>query len=346
MALALECAAVFHASVFARDRIADSAADLGSRLDHWRSGIGLLHGGGDWLLGIGTGRLPARYLQADGGRERSGALHRVERDRAGHSVQVSGPARRRDLGGRYALAQRVDLRAEPQFVRLKVRSLRDAELVVRVCERHLLYARRCASATIRLAADGRWQRPTLPLVAAPGGGLPSRGARHAPRAGLFTLTVLTPGATIELAEVGLLGTSGGELLANGGFSAGLAHWFPAAQGHFLPWHVDNLYLEVLIERGLPALLAFVALLALAVRSLLRAGCGQAPCVVASLAGAATIGLVVSLHDMPRIAFLLLFLMLSAAGAAGARAAAYSAHETAPCRTHAAPPAPGGLRTRP
>ena len=232
-------------------------------------------------------------------------------------MQVSGPARRRDLGGRYALAQRVDLQAAPQLVRLKVRSLRDAELLLRVCERHLLYARRCASATARLAAGGRWQRLALPLVAASGagGGLPSRGARYAPRSGLFTLAVLTPGATVELAEVGLLGTSGGELLANGGFSAGLAHWFPAAQSHFLPWHVDNLYLEVLIERGLPALLAFVALLALAVRNLLRARCALAACIAASLAGAAAIGLLDSLLDMPRIAFLLLLLMLSAAGAA-------------------------------
>ena len=40
-----------------------------------------------------------------------------------------------------------------------------------------------------------------------------------------------------------------ELLANCDFATGLGHWYPAAEDYFLPLHIDNLALEILIERG-------------------------------------------------------------------------------------------------
>ena len=74
--------------------------------------------------------------------------------------------------------------------------------------------------------------------------------------------MLDAGGAVEIRRMALLGRTGAELLANGDFSAGLAHWWPVAQKYFVPWHIDNLYLELLIDRGLPALLVFVMLAAL------------------------------------------------------------------------------------
>ena len=79
-----------------------------------------------------------------------------------------------------------------------------------------------------------------------------------------------------------------ELLANDDFAEGMARWFPVAQGYFVPWHVDNLALELLIERGAVSLAA------------------------AALAGALLVGCVSSLLDMPRVAVLLLTIVLVAA----------------------------------
>ena len=83
----------------------------------------------------------------------------------------------------------------------------------------------------------------------------------------------------------------------------------------MPWHVDNLALELLIERGALSLAAFTVLAALALRRLTaprRRRCGLAPIAAAALAGALLVGGVSSLLDMPRVAVLLLTIVLVAA----------------------------------
>ena len=104
------------------------------------------------------------------------------------------------------------------------------------------------------------------------------------------------------------------MLFNGGFSNGLARWFPAAQSYFLPWHSDSLYLEVLIERGIAGLLV-LALLVLWSLVRLLSGSGRAlwlaPYLAASLSGALAIGVVSSVMDVPRVAFLLFLLVFFA-----------------------------------
>ena len=131
---------------------------------------------------------------------------------------------------------------------------------------------------------------------------------------VLSVSVLDPGRAVDLDNVSLTTGSGAQWLANGDFSSSLARWFPAAQTYFLPWHIDNLYLEILIERGVAGLLVFVALLLLAFRRLLSTS-GRArvlsPYLLASLSGAVLIGAVNSVMDVPRLAFLLLLLVFFA-----------------------------------
>ena len=75
----------------------------------------------------------------------------------------------------------------------------------------------------------------------------------------------------------------------------------------MPWHIDNLYLEILIERGLAGLIPFFALMGYAFKRLVAAsgqGVPIAAYLAASLGGALLVGLTGSLMDVPRVAFLL------------------------------------------
>jgi O-antigen ligase len=119
------------------------------------------------------------------------------------------------------------------------------------------------------------------------------------------------GKRVDIARASLRGPDGTELLANREFAAGLAHWLPIGQAHFLPWHIDNLYLELLIERGVLGLATFLLVLACVFRRL-HVSSGEAPGIApflaASLCGALLVGAVSSIFDIPRVSFLVLFLL--------------------------------------
>ena len=127
------------------------------------------------------------------------------------------------------------------------------------------------------------------------------------------LSVLTPGANVEIANP-RLSASGGKLnlLRNSQFLDDGAGWFPAVRSYFLPWHIDNLYLEILIETGLAGLAGFLTLIFLIVRRLVqsyRQGHPLAAYFLSSIAGLMALGLLVSVLDMPRVATLFgLFLL--------------------------------------
>jgi hypothetical protein len=124
------------------------------------------------------------------------------------------------------------------------------------------------------------------------------------------LTVLNAGGAVELDGLRLEAPGAQSLLRNGDFSAGMAHWLPAAQYYFIPWHIDNLFLELLIERGLVGLAAFLLVLATIGAKAWRARSmpGVAPFALASLCGVLCVGLVSSVLDVPRVATLMFFVM--------------------------------------
>ncbi len=182
------------------------------------------------------------------------------------------------------------------------------DVSLQVCERHLLYERDCQAALIRIhPAKTPWQHVVVPLE---GDGF-TPGAWYAPRWGMFSLSVVNAGGAADFDNLSLIGPGRSEWLVNGDFSQGLARWFPVAQFYFLPWHIDNLYLELLIERGGVGVLLFSLLILYALWHLvLGAGRGLAlaPYLAASLSGALLVGLFGSLMDVPRVAFLLFLLL--------------------------------------
>jgi hypothetical protein len=314
LALALEVAAVLELGTYMRDRFAAIDLDRGHRIEHWQNGLGLMHGAADWLQGIGLGRLPAAYARGVPGEGFPGEVQFV-RAAAGDpsgSVIVRGPKAPSDTRGLLALTQRVALRPAARYeAAFDVRARTQADVLVQLCEMHLLYPRNCQGAFVRLAPGGaQWRHIAVQLR----GPALDPGRAWAPRLGVFSVAVVNPGGAAEFGTLSLVGPDRREVLVNRDFSEGMARWLPAAQGDYVAWHIDNLYLELLIERGFPACLAFVLCMALVLRRLVGAAGREvavAPFLAASLCGGLIVGLVSSVMDVPRVAFLLFLLTIFA-----------------------------------
>lgn len=312
-ALLAEAVWVLGGHSFMTGRLAQSETDLVDRVAHWQSGLGLLRTPSDWVLGLGAGRLPAHYSTRVPDGEFPGQA-RWQRDAAGAGqVVLSGPPTRQEAAYDFGLTQRIPLAPQGHY-RVRVRYETDAPVVLllSVCERHLLYDFRCQWKHVRpeAAVTDAAQWHDIPLS----GQVFSDASRAVSwRDGMFALTVLSTGHAARIHAVELLDPQGVQILKNTDFSAGLRHWFPAAQSSFKPWHMDNLYLEILIERGLLGWLVLGLLAAWAWRCVaqgLKAGDPLALALAGSLSAMGVLGLVISVTELPRIAFMLLLILLT------------------------------------
>lgn len=311
VALITEGVAVVGGGSFLRTRLLDSDRDFGARLAHWERGVALLTSPAEWLLGLGLGRLPANYARFAPRGEFSGDIKLTTSGGRG-AVMVSGPSTRKELAGLYALTQRVPLLPGGTYrVGLVLRTEVATDLFVSVCEQHLLYARHCQEALVRVLPREEAQQSLAVDLRGP---VLSAGDWYAPRLGVFALSVARPGASVVLSSVALYAPDGNELLGNRDFARGLAQWFPAAEHYFVPWHIDSLWLELLIERGVLGTLAFAGTFGWALRCLCSTAASSvraAPFLAASLSGGLIVGLVSSVMDTPRVAFLFCLLALFA-----------------------------------
>lgn len=326
--LALEITAVLDGDSFMSSRMEDSSSDLTSRLDHWRDGISLLDRPAQWALGLGAGRFPAQYAASSTGRSFSGALDWLAPHQAPPQPQgevaslnrptkdgaalLSGPAHRQSLGGLYSMTQRVPLENGGHYsVQLLVRSQKASRLLIRVCERHLLYDGNCQTTVVQVRPSaGQWLNVGSRLR----GPILESGSGWERKRAVFSIGVLTTQTQVEFEQVQLMDPRGRDVLHNGNFSKQLSNWFPAAQRYYLPWHTDNLLVELLVERGVFGALVFAVLVFTAVHSLSTRMASQkslAPILLASTVGMLCVGLVSSVLDVPRVSFLVLFVLFLA-----------------------------------
>ena len=317
LVLVIEVVAVLQGGTFMSERIASSKKDFSSRIEHWQHGLGLLTSPSDVWFGKGLGRLPANYAAMVPKQEFSGDVKYRTEQHIGQAdnafITLYGPKTQAHFGGDYELTQRVDAISPGQHrVRLDVRVEKNTKIELYLCERHLLYDRHCQYAVLQVkpvkgSNHAVWQSVSATLH----GDSFEQEPWYAPRLKMFSIAVANAGGVADIDNLAWTGQGTSDVLANGDFSAGLSHWFPAAQSYFVPWHLDNLFLEVLVERGVVGLLAWLMLLGYALWHLVWGRSRSkplSPYMAASLAGVLLVGLVSSVMDMPRVAFLFFVFM--------------------------------------
>ena len=302
---------VLGGGAYMEGRIAASVSDGQSRIDHWRQALALL-GPMDQVLGKGLGRYWATQSLSGRAEDQTGDLRYLPSGGAHGGPALILTSGRHDLGWSEALrlSQRIAEPAPgPLKAKLHLKTETGTKLQVEVCEKHLLYPRHCLATEYPVAAQpGIWQEVSVPLAK---GDAPQRGVAWAPRLIVFTIGLGRHQNRIEIDHVQLEGSDGRQMLANGDLAQGMAHWFYTSDRYHLPWHMKNLVGHLLFEQGLLGLLSFGLALGAAVwRTTLGAARSHplAPALAAGLVGAMVVGLVDSLFDMPRVAFLILLLL--------------------------------------
>lgn len=310
MGLVAACIGVMGGGAYMTERFSTGGQDFGGRLGHWQLGRELLNTPADWLLGKGLGRFPANYFLVGNPEEHPGDYRLIQDDQSS-AVRLTGGLHVNGWGEIFRVTQRVASPGKAAVVTARVLADKDVQLHFEVCEKHLLYNQSCllSQANVK-GAPGVWQDLQVPLK---GDGV-SRGAWYAPKLLAFSMAMASRGGMADLDQVALTGDDGQQLLTNGDFSDGMAHWFFSSDRHHMPWHIKSMFMNVLFDQGMVGATLWGLLLASA---LWRTSLGAArqnplaPALAAGLTGFAVVGLFDSLLDVPRLAWLFYLLVLVA-----------------------------------
>jgi hypothetical protein len=296
---------------YIQQRASTAREDLRARLDHWSTAFSWLRSPSDWAFGRGVGRYPSSHLYTGGGAAPPGDYRWRQTDR-GPAVVLTGGRHEIDWGQILRLSQRVAAPGAAAVVTLHVRAERKVGLHLEICQKLLLYHRACLFDNVEVEpTGGRWRSLRVELRGERGERVDAMAGLW-PRTVIFSVGLLTPSGRVEMTALSALDERGRELLSNGDFRVGLARWYATSDHHHMPWHMKSLPLHVAFDQGLVGALLGVLLLATA---LSRCAWGAvrdhplAPALVASMAGFAVVGLIDSLLDAPRIAFLFYLLLL-------------------------------------
>ena len=263
------------------------------------------------MVGKGIGRFPAIYAEREPAAGIPGTLAFV-RDGANGFLRLDAVAYSLRRDRLLRVVQRVSNEITPPLrVTFDARVTRETTLDLEVCGRQLLYPQGCARNSVRLKPSKPEWRSVAVLLSR---GAFDRGRWFTPRRAYFALALASGERGVDLDNLRLIDGSGENLLRNGDFSSAGDFWFFISDRYHLPWHIENLFVNVLFDQGLLGLTAFLALcLAAALRAWRGIGrWPQAPYFLASVAGFVSLGLVDGLLDAPRLAtlfYLVSFTML-------------------------------------
>lgn len=299
--------AVFLGGAYMADRATTMREDGLGRKRHWAVLLDQLGSLEQQLFGRGLGRTPI-HLANSGIKELTIGDARLV-DAGGQSAlrMLSGP-HTQGWGEMLRLSQRIERpKGAPLKLRMRIRSETPISVHVEVCDKHLLYDGVCQIGQRELAKPTpQWLELEIPL----GTDRLRPGSWYAPRSVVFSLALDYRGARAEVDGLQLLDIDGRDLLNNGSFEDGLARWFLTSDRHHMPWHAKNLAVHLWFEQGFMSLtLLSMGVLALAVRVLGKARYHPlAPPVAGAIVGVAVVGMVDSVFDIPRAAFLTLWLL--------------------------------------
>ena len=290
---------------FMEARLMGTRAEASTRAHHWAEVIEMMDGSlATRLFGMGLGTFPSAFLTRHP--DAASATFAYRSDGGNGYLRLGS-------GRPLYLDQRVEvLPGRSYIVSLDMRSPEpNARLDAMLCEKSIQYSFRCRTATLHgRNPGGSWSRVEAEL---PSGDLGS-GPWPLRRPVFLSLTHPGKASVVDVDNVRLLDNTGGNLLTNGDFARGGERWFSTADDH-LPWHIFDLWVEILFEQGWIGVLTVGALLVFLFGregSALWQGDLYAGVLVASLAGFLAVGVTESLFDGPRVttlAFLICFVGL-------------------------------------
>lgn len=300
---------IFGGGAYMSERFSTSSSDMDTRVAHWTQGWRMLTAPLDPVLGKGMGRYPASYYLTGASTEHPGDYRLKSQD--GNTYLVLGGGKQAYMGWGEILrvSQRIRAPQGPLTVALRVRTAKELGLHLEVCEKQLLYNGGCflAGSSVK-PMPGVWQDLRIPLA----GNQLAGGDWYAPRMVAFSIATDTPLALLEVDNIQLLGLDGRQLLDNGDFSEDMRRWFFSSDRNHLPWHIKNVFMNVLFDQGGVGLLLFSAML---LAALWRVSVGTAkdhplaPGIGGGLVGFVLVGLFDSLVDVPRLAFVFYVVLL-------------------------------------
>lgn len=298
---------------FVAERFASTGSDLSGRLRHWSQTLALMDDGLDTvMLGAGLGKFPSLYFWRNQQHEVPPAYRYLDQ---GHNryLRLTAGEYQAGYGEMLRMLHIVPLQPEmPYMLSLNARnSGPPAFLHVNLCERQLLYPQGCVALPLHQVLPApNWQQLQFPLSS----GLLGASSRRVQ----LEISMEGEHAALDIDNVSLRGSEDQrELVRNGDFSDTNDYWFFSSDHHHLPWHVKNLGLNLYVEMGWPALLAYAGLLCSAGAELLRraqnaAERAEATAFLAALLAFQTVGLFDSLFDVPRITLLFMLLLCAVA----------------------------------
>jgi hypothetical protein len=310
MGLAAAVVGVMGGGAYMGDRFSTGSQDFGGRLSHWELSRNMLNSPADWWLGKGVGRFPSNYFLNGNPQEHPGD-YRLGQEDGNPFITLAGGLHVNGWGEIFRVTQRVSPPSGSALVTARVRADKNVQLHFEVCEKHLLYNHGCLISQVNVkGAAGVWQDIQVQLK---GGGV-GRGEWYAPKLIAFSMAMASHGGIAQVDDVALTTDNGQQLLVNGGFTEGMAHWFFSSDRHHMPWHIKSMGMHVLFDQGIVGLTLWGLLLA---GALWRTSFGKArqsplaPALAASLVGFFVVGLFDSLLDVPRVAWLYYMLVLVA-----------------------------------
>jgi len=286
---------------FSQSRFATVERDVATRTDHWSDTLNIIQTKNTLFFGSGLGTFPSAYFWHSITSSRSSIY--TFADENGNTFLRLGS------GKPLYFEQIVAIEPKQQYtLRMNLRSqMPGAALTVPLCEKALLYSFKCAWTTIRLKTHpGEWEYHEIEISTN------SFNSVNKPfnRPVKLSLYNGKPGTTVDIDHISLMGADGNNLIRNGDFTDGMSHWFFSTDDH-LSSHIENLFLHVLFEQGLFGLFCFLILTAYVLVKLSKQAWQGNPLSIAlstSLIAFITIGMVGSLIDEPRLAFLFYLLL--------------------------------------
>ncbi|MGZ3255079.1 MAG: O-antigen ligase family protein, partial [Burkholderiaceae bacterium] len=273
------------------------------RTAHWEDAVNMM--GEDAttrLFGMGLGRYPETYFW----RNRQGvqpAAYRLIDQSDNTYLALSG-------GDVLYFEQIVQADAHQQYhVKFFANSRsNNAVLNLPLCEKWMLYSANCISNPINIGnTNGEWRQFDVDIDTKTFSEQPW----YAQRTVKLALFNSVKGSTLNIDNISMRASDGRELLQNGDFSNGIDHWFFSTDNH-VPWHFENLWLQIYFEQGVFGLLLFGCLIVYTFITIVKRFGEQdfpAPVLTASLFGFLTVGVIDSLSDVPRMALLFYLLVM-------------------------------------